>query len=91
LRVLKKKIIIGDTFNHDMQHVISWTHRYNGEYKKTAPFTIGKDGVIYKHFNPKYQSLYFNDLDLDKNSILILLENDGWLIKMKNKIILFHG
>jgi hypothetical protein len=41
LRV-KKKIIIGDTFNHDMQHVISWTHRYNGEYKKTAPFTIGK-------------------------------------------------
>jgi hypothetical protein len=74
-----------------MQHVISWTHRYNGEYKKTAPFTIGKDGVIYKHFNPKYQSLYFNDLDLDKNSILILLENDGWLIKMKNKIILFHG
>jgi hypothetical protein len=51
LRVLKKKIIIGDTFNHDMQHVISWTHRYNGEYKKTAPFTIGKDGVIYKHFN----------------------------------------
>jgi hypothetical protein len=34
-----------------MQHVISWTYRYNGEYKKTAPFTIGKDGVIYKHFN----------------------------------------
>ena len=78
---IKKQIVLGNTFNRDMKHVIGWKHRYNGEYKKTASFTIDVNGIIYKHFDPKYQSKFFNDLTLDSKSIVILLENDGWLTK----------
>lgn len=78
---IKTQIILGDTFNHNMRHYKSWKNRYNGSYKKTAPFTIATDGTIYKHFDPKYQSRYFGELERDAKSILILLENDGWLTK----------
>jgi hypothetical protein len=90
---IKKQIILGDTFNHDMRHVFGWLHRFNGRYKKTAPFTINKDGVVYKHFEPKYKSLFFGVNDLDDKSIVILLENDGWLVKdnQKNEFITCIG
>lgn len=90
---IKKQIILGNTFNHDMRHVIGWLNRYNGKYKKTASFTIDKKGVIHKHFDPKYQSSFFGDLELDKKSIVILLENDGWLVNNteKNQFITWIG
>jgi N-acetyl-anhydromuramyl-L-alanine amidase AmpD len=78
---VKKQIIIGHTFNHNMRHVVGWRHRYNGIYKKTAAYTISKNGDIFKHFEPKYHSRYFNNLELDRKTIVILLENDGWLLK----------
>ncbi len=89
---IKKQIVIGHTFNHDMRHVIGWLHRHNGNYKKTAAFTIDAAGFVYKHFNPKYQSKFFDDKLLDDRSIVILLENDGWLIKNnKNQYITWNG
>lgn len=78
---IKKQIIIGNTFNHDMRHIIGWLNRFNGKYKKTAAFTIDAAGIVYKHFEPSYQSEYFSDLELNNKSIVILLENDGWLTK----------
>jgi len=90
---LKKQIVIGHTFNHDMRHFTGWLHRYNGKFKRTAAFTIDAAGSIYKHFDPKYQSRYFNNKELDKKSIVILLENDGWLTKdvEKNEFITWIG
>lgn len=77
----KKLIVIGHTFNHDMKHYVGWCHRYNGEYKKTAAFTITKEGDVYRHFSPRYYARFLTSNDLNVKSIVILLENDGWLIK----------
>ena len=89
---IKKQIVIGHTFNHDMRHAIGWLHRHNGHYKKTAAFSIDAAGFVYKHFDPKFQSEIFNDKHLDDRSIVILLENDGWLIKNnKNEFITWNG
>lgn len=90
---IKKQIVIGNTNNHDMKHYIGWVNRYNGNYKKTAAFTIDTDGVIYKHFEPRYQSEYFKDLEQNNKSIIILLENDGWLTKdvEKNSFLSWLG
>lgn len=90
---LKKQIVIGNSFNHGMRHYIGWTHRFNGKYKKTAAFTISLDGTIYKHFDPNYCSEYFGNKDLDSKTIVILLENDGWLLKddQKNSYITWIG
>jgi hypothetical protein len=81
----KTQIVLGNTFNHDMRHVFGWLHRYNGKYKKTASFTVDNNGLIYKHFEPKYKSSFFGITDLDDKSIVILLENDGWLVKNNEK------
>lgn len=93
LETTKKHIVIGHTFNHDMRHYTGWLHRYNGKFKKTAAYTIDSNGLIYKHFNPKFHSRFFNDKDFDKKIIVILLENDGWLIKNgeKNEFITWIG
>jgi len=93
IETIKKHIIIGHTFNHDMKHYAGWLHRYNGKFKKTAAFTIDAAGLIYKHFDPKFHSRYFNDKEFDKKVIVILLENDGWLMKNgeKNEFITWIG
>ena len=78
----KKQIILGSTFNHDMRHYIGWLNRYNGEFKRTASFTISLDGSIHQHFNPKFYSRYLNNKEIDPKTIVILLENDGWLLKI---------
>ena len=84
----KKRVIIGNTFNHDMKHFIGWGLRHNGKYKKTATYTIDKNGVIYEHFDPSFYSDYFTTgVGLNKSSIVILLENEGYLTKDEEKNI----
>lgn len=82
---IKTQIVIANSFNHDMRHVIGWKNRNNGKYKKTAAFTIDAAGLVYRHFDPKYMSKFFGALELDTKTIVIVLENDGWLLKDKEK------
>lgn len=90
---IKTRIVLGNTFNHDMKHVIGWKHRYNGKFKRTAAFTIDAAGSIFQHFDPKYFSRYFNNLEMDRKTIVILIENDGWLKKdiQNNQFITWLG
>jgi hypothetical protein len=90
IECIKKQIVIGHTNNNEMKHVVGWKKRHNGRYNKTAAFTIDAAGVVYKHFDPKYQSKYFGKLELDTKSIIILLENDGWLTR-KNANSAFYN
>ena len=85
IQTQKKFIVFGNTLNHEMKHFFGWQHRMNGSYKKTAAYTITKDGSIYEHFNPKYHSEYFERKTLNPKSIVVLLENDGWLLKDEKK------
>ena len=93
IECMKTQIVLASTLNHDMKHVIGWQHRHNGNYKKTAAFTIDAAGVVYKHFEPKYHSKFFGNLELDTKTIVVLLENDGWLNKdeEKNEFITWTG
>jgi hypothetical protein len=93
VETIKKQIVIGHTSTSKMRHFDKWSNRLNGKYKKTAHFTIDINGNVYKHFDPTYFSETFGDIELDKKSIVILLENDGWLIKdsKKNEFINWIG
>ena len=84
-QTIKKQIIITHSSSNGMQHTIKWRNRMNGRYKKTAPFTITQEGLIYQHFDPIYFSEVFGNLEQDKKNIVILLENEGWLIKDEKK------
>lgn len=84
IKTEKKRIIIGNTFNSEMKHVIGWKNRLNGHYKKTAQYTITKDGRVYNHFDTDYYSHFFKGHDMNAKSIIILIENEGWLSKDEN-------
>lgn len=90
----KTRIVIGNTFSVDMNHYLGWTKRLNGGFKRTANYTVMLDGTVHEHFSPKYYSTYLNDKNLNKTSIIILLENQGWLVKDlfdENKYISYVG
>jgi hypothetical protein len=67
-----------------MNHYTGWLTRNNGRYKKTAHYTISLDGLIYEHINPKYTTELLGETLFDNDTIYIVLENEGWLIKDLN-------
>jgi hypothetical protein len=90
----KKRIVIGNSFSVNMNHYIGWVTRLNGNFKRTANYTIELNGNIHEHFSPKYYSNYLNDNKLDETIISIVLENEGWLNKDlldENKYINYVG
>lgn len=76
----KTQIIVGHTYQKGMLHYAGWIYRLNGNNKKSATFTITKEGKIYQHYDPIYYSNFINNQQ-DKASISIVLENLGWLRK----------
>jgi len=88
----KKQILIGNTNRRGMLHYASWIYRLNGKNKKTAAFTVTKEGVIYQHYDPKYYSNFLGQ-ESDKITIPIVLENLGWFRKdsISNKYIDWLG
>lgn len=90
----KDKIILGATYSTDMKHYKGWLKRLNGNYTRTAMFTVAINGKIYQHFSPNYFSDFMVEPDLNESAITIVLENEGWLIKDlsdENKYINYVG
>ena len=77
----KRQIVLANTFSEKDNHIIGWKHRMGGEYKKTSPFTIFRNGEIIKHYDSSKYSDFLGAKSIDKKVIVILLENQGWLEK----------
>lgn len=82
---IKKQIVIGHSSSTHEELMTKWITRLNGKYTKTAAYTIDKQGRIYQHFDPIYFSNILGNVDFDKKSVVILLENEGWLIKNEDE------
>lgn len=80
----KNKIILTNSLSSDMCFFEGWKLRRNGKYKKVTQYTIDKDGKVFQHFNPEFYSEYMGSNDIDKETILINLINEGWLKKDSN-------
>ena len=81
LEYKKTQIVVGHSGRKDMYHYSAWKNRHNEVYKKTAPFTIDKDGTIYQHYDPKYYSDFVSLYNIAPSVIPIVLVNIGWLLK----------
>lgn len=77
----KTQIVIGHTGRKNMYHYSSWKNRHNCKYKKSAAFTIDRDGKIYQHYEPKFYSEYISKYDMAPFTIPITLTNVGWVQK----------
>ena len=92
VETVKKQIVIGNSFNTNMNQFKGWVKRSNGNHKKVSNYTIDIHGEIYEHFDSKYYSEFLPNSLSNKNIISIILVNEGWLdydIKEKKYINCF--
>lgn len=77
----KKQIILTNTSCTFDEYITKIKTRYNGKYTNIPCFFISNDGVIYQHYRVGAYSDLMSDYGVEKNSIIISLENVGWLHK----------
>ena len=76
---IKKQIILINTNSTIDEYLNKITLRYNKKYDKIPAYTIDSCGKIYQHYDPLFSSRIFNNDSLNKQAIVIALENIGWL------------
>jgi N-acetyl-anhydromuramyl-L-alanine amidase AmpD len=77
----KKQILLSHTSREGAEYVTSLKTRHNGGYKKVPHYLIRKDGRVFQLLDPETYSDYLKDYNNQKQTIVITLENLGWLKK----------
>lgn len=77
----KKQIILADTKRGYKDYINSLRYRYNKQNPYLPNYLITKNGDRYEIMKPEKYSKFMDDEDIDKNSIIISMENNGWLKK----------
>jgi len=77
----KKQIILCDTKRDYRNYINSLKYRYNGKNPYLPNFVIDKTGKVYSIIPPNSFSNFMQDKKIDKKSIIIVLENNGWFKK----------
>jgi N-acetyl-anhydromuramyl-L-alanine amidase AmpD len=77
----KKQIILCHSHRGAPDYLNSLKSRNNGEYDKIPNYFITKEGKVINLISDDSYSNFFYDTDINKNSIIICLENLGWLEK----------
>jgi hypothetical protein len=83
--IKKKQIILCNTTRGVQFYLDSLLLRKNGKYDRQPHYVVSKEGVIHKILTDEEISGYFTNNDLKNNSIVIALENNGWLEKIPLK------
>ncbi len=77
----KKQIILIHSGRYINDYLSSLKFRHNGEYNKIPNYVVTRDGDILQLLdNNKYSKIFHNE-EVNQNSIVICLENLGWLVK----------
>jgi len=77
----KHQIILTHTSRNINDYLKSLKFRFNGEFKRIPNYIITRDGKIVQLLGNTEHSEYFKDPNINHNSIIISLENLGWLQK----------
>jgi N-acetyl-anhydromuramyl-L-alanine amidase AmpD len=89
----KIQIVLTHTSRDFEEYLISVKNRLNGNYKKIPHYLISRDGKILQLLNDNECPEYFIEDQINNKSIIICLENLGWLEKqpLKNYYINWIG
>lgn len=77
----KKQIILCHTSREVEEYLTSLKFRYNSKYDKIPNYLITKNGKILQLLPDEGHSNFFTEDNINRNSIIICLENLGWLEK----------
>jgi len=81
----KTKIVLTHTSREYKEYLVSLKKRFSGEYVKIPHYLILKNGKVLNLLEDFKCPIFFNQDQLNKNSIIISLENFGWLEKLPLK------
>lgn len=89
----KHQIILTHTSRNVDDYLMSITKRLGGKTKKVPNYVIGRDGEVHQLMEPHTHRSFFNDSEIEEISIIVSLENLGWLEKepLKNSYINWIG
>lgn len=77
----KKQILLTHTARDLRDYINGLKYRINGNNKKLPHYIISREGKIYQILPPTTYSNYIDIKSYNKNTIIISLENLGWLRK----------
>ena len=77
----KKQIILCHTSREVEEYLTSLNFRYNTHYDKIPNYIITKNGKVLQLMNDSCYSNIMYDININRNSIIVMLENLGWLEK----------
>lgn len=77
----KKQIILTHTSRNLDNYLESLKNRYNGKFDRIPNYIVSKDGGILQLLDNYEHTSYFKEPNINRNSIIISLENLGWLNK----------
>jgi len=83
----KKQIILCHTSREVEEYLASLKFRYNSKYDKVPNYVITKNGTILQLLPNEGHSNFFPEENINRNGIVICLENLGWL---ENKPLTSH-
>ena len=77
----KKQIILCHTSREVEEYLTSLKFRYNGKFNRVPNYVVTRRGKILQLLPDQAYSSYFNEENINRNSVIISLENLGWLEK----------
>jgi len=77
----KSQIILSHSSRNVENYLQSLKYRYNGKFLRIPNYVITKEGKILQLLSNTEHSNFFKDLNINRNSINIVLENLGWVQK----------
>lgn len=77
----KTQIILCHTSREVGEYFTSLEFRYNGKYDKIPHFVVTKKGEVIQLLDERGFSNFFIDDNVGKKSVIVILENLGWLEK----------
>ena len=85
----KTQIILAESKRSAKNYINSLKYRYNGKNPYIPNYIVDKEGEIYKILDDNQHTKFMGNDKVDKKSIVIVLENYGWLQKnaLENKFI----
>jgi N-acetyl-anhydromuramyl-L-alanine amidase AmpD len=81
----KKQIILTHTGRDIEEYLMSLKYRMNGKFKRQPHYIISKNGEVIQLLQNEAYGDYFQEPNINRNSIIISFENLGWLEKVPLK------
>tara|TARA_R100000664_G_scaffold34130_1_gene54237 strand:+ start:29878 stop:30501 length:624 start_codon:yes stop_codon:yes gene_type:complete len=75
----KTQIILCHTSRPISNYMAGLKNRMDGQYKRIPNYVISRRGKVIKNFQDLHHSDFFGDETIDNHSIIVMLENLGWL------------